>query len=338
MSHIGLQLTYGLAIVSDLIFGLFSVLGYVIQRRSHLKEQLREPSLQRTSIKRPMWHVGFWLYVLFGTFASVLNLASLPFFVMVPLGASRLVYNVVYSHFLLHEDIGFHALLGTIYVALAATTIGICGNVLEPQRDVTDVLLLYRRTTFIVYQVLLSFFGIVIFIVVKVPRFLSLRGRGILFAVLGSIAASQAGLYAKTGIQLLNMTFFGHDNQFTAPLSFIVIAMMVLLSLLGLYFFNKSLATCETIVTIPITYCLSICLAVLNTFVYYDTLEVITFWKWTLMCISIVYLIYGVYLLATARVHYTGHLHPAPNENDETEVPIDIGIPVDIPALVSQSV
>lgn len=318
---IGVQLSYGTAIVTDLCFGLLSVLGFVLQRRSHLLEEKKDPMLRRSSIFRPLWHLGFWLYVIFGSLASVFNLASLPFFVMVPIGSSRLVYNVVYSHFLLHEDMDFNAFLGTVYVTLAAAVIGICGNVPEPLRDVDEMLLVYRRPLFIAYQCVLAVIGIVLFVVAVWKVGLDNRARGILFATLACLCSSQGGLYAKSGIQLLNLTLFDNANQFTAPLAFIVVSLMIVLSLVGLWFFNKALAFTATIVTIPITFCISICLAVLNTFVYYDTLtDIVTPWKWALMAISLVYLVYGVNLLATARVRRQeetpeSHGHPHPVES-----------------------
>lgn len=332
---IGVQLSYGTAIVTDLCFGLLSVIGFVLQRRSHLLEEKKDPHLRRSSLLRPLWHLGFWLYVVFGSLASVFNLASLPFFVMVPIGSSRLVYNVVYSHFLLHEDMDFHAFLGTVYVVLAATVIGVCGNVPEPVRDVGDMLIVYRRPLFIAYQCVLAFLGVVLYIVAVWHTGLSNRARGILFATLACLCSSQGGLYAKSGIQLLNLTLFDNSNQFTEPIAFIVVGLMIILSLIGLWFFNKALAFTPTIVTIPITFCISICLAVLNTFVYYDTLtDIIAPWKWALMAISLLYLVYGVNLLATAHIRRQDAIqvdleepHGPPHQGDPLESSVEDSSP-----------
>lgn len=297
----GTQVGYVPAIILGIVLGLISTLGYILQRKSHLDNEKKPPDQRKHSFKRPLWHLGFWTYVIFATTASVVNLSNLPFFVILPLGSSTLIYNVMYSRWILKERVTRIVILGTFYIAAAAIAIGFCGYLPEPHRTTNEMLHLYLRPTFLVYQSCLLVACIATRYIMAIKHF-STRTNGILYALMGTIAASQAALFAKSGLSLLNQSIFGHNNQFNNPLAFIVIGLTFILPIIGLYLFNKSLARCETIVSIPITYCLSICLAVLNTFVYYDSLSSIETFKWIIICIALVYLFYGVDILAKCNV------------------------------------
>lgn len=297
MVNYGTQIGYGLAIFLDLVLTLFSNLGYILQRKSHLQDARQ--SVHIPCWKRPLWHLGFWMYVIFGTIASIVALSNLPFFVIIPLGAVRLIYNAIYSKWLLHEVLSGKTLLGTFYVTVGAIAVGLSGSMEEPERTVDDMIVLYHRPAFIVYEILvliimLTFIGV---ITIRGPRMLA-RRKGILCGVVATVFTSQAALFAKAGISLLNQTLFNNNNQFHSPVTFIVVIVMLLLPLLGLYFFNESLKYCQTLILIPITYCIGILFAVINTWIYYHTLLTIVWWKWIVISVALIYLIYGVYLLS----------------------------------------
>lgn len=301
----GTKMGYGVALTVDLILGTISTLGYILIRRSHKKEALKPENLQRRSFKRPSWHFGLWLYIIVGTVVSVIALSNLPFFVLVMLGAVKLVYNAVYSYFILHEGMTRSAFLGTFYIMISAVVIGILGVVEEPKRTVDQLLIMYSSLFFMLYEVTLLLFFVTLTYLSRQSSGRTSRSRGILIGVTSTFCANQAAFFAKSGLALLNTSILLGENQFTSFLPFFIVGMMTILALLGLYLFNKSLKLCETLVLIPIAYCVGIVLAVLNTVIYYDKADSIQAWKWVLIAIALVYLAYGVFELSWSRVAYT---------------------------------
>lgn len=294
----GIQLGYVVAIIIDLLLGLISTMGFILQRKSHLQTAVLPSEQRKPSYKRPLWHVGFWTYVIFSTASSIVDLGNIPFFVIIPLGSSKLIYNAIYSKYFLHETITRNAILGTFYVAISAVVIGICGSIPEPERTIDDMYKMYAKPEFIVFESCLAFGLIVCLFILHVGRPFSTRAKGIIYGIIATTFSSQAALFAKAGLSLLNLTIFQHQNQFTSFIAFFLLTLMIVLPLIGLFFFNKSLARCETVVSIPITYCVGISLAVLNTVSYYDHLTHIAPWKWGVIALASMYLVYGVSLLS----------------------------------------
>lgn len=319
--RVGIQLGYVPAIAIDLVFGLFSTLGYIIQRYTHIQNAKKTITQQNRSVQRPLWWLGIIIYVVFGVATSIIVLSNLPFFVAVPLGAVKLIYNVVYSRIILKERIHLDAALGTLYIAIGAVTIGFCGALDEPSRNITDMLRVYRRPTFIIYEIILFIVLLSLVFVTQKFRRIGARRKGILYGVAATICSSQAGLFAKAGLSLLNRTIFGGVNEFVHIVAFIIVTVMLILPVIGLVLFNKSLKLCETVVSIPITFCIAIILSVVNTFVYYEDLTFITWWKWIIIMLAAVYLVFGVHLLSNTNTTSITHVAVQPPLNSiEDEV------------------
>jgi hypothetical protein len=128
--------------------------------------------------------------------------------------------------------------------------IAIFGVVNEPKHSLEDLIELYKRPAFIAYFSVLEFVVIVILIANKfgdyvldhmnqnerdpifgwpMKKFQTLLG--ISYGCVGGMISSQGLIFAKSGVELLLLTIYG-DNQFNRPLSWIIVAGMIVAGVL----------------------------------------------------------------------------------------------------------
>ncbi|KAJ1979617.1 hypothetical protein H4R34_002760 [Dimargaris verticillata] len=105
--------------------------------------------------------------------------------------------------------------------------------------------------------------------------------RGLLFGIISGMLCSQSLLFAKSGIELLITGFTGtpspgnggaHSmpNPFTSPLTWFIVTGLIVTALSQLYFLNRSLELCNTLIIAPLTFCSYNVATLLNGLVYYD--------------------------------------------------------------------
>ncbi|WWC69985.1 uncharacterized protein I206_103929 [Kwoniella pini CBS 10737] len=164
----------GIPVAVAILVGLFSSfiqsLGLTIQRKSHLNNSSLPFEKRKKPIKRPLWLIGFGIYITSNIFSTIFQLDSLPIIILAPLGAISLIYNAILSKFLLKDKFGKNWLIGTSLISLGAILIAIFGVVKEDSNEenhhtLDEILILFKRSTFLIFFSILSFLTFTVIII-----------------------------------------------------------------------------------------------------------------------------------------------------------------------------
>ncbi|KAJ6575109.1 hypothetical protein B0H19DRAFT_1127187 [Mycena capillaripes] len=164
-THIALGISIGL------LASFIQSLGLTIQRKSHVLNEALPENEQRVEHRRPLWLLGFAIFISSNIVGSLVQIASLPVVILAPLGAVSLLWNAFFARILLGDVFSPWMVLGTLFIAGGAILIAIFGIVPEPTRSLEDLLELFRRPTFIVYFSLLGAFVLVALIITHITEF-----------------------------------------------------------------------------------------------------------------------------------------------------------------------
>ncbi|KAF9229288.1 hypothetical protein BS17DRAFT_743186 [Gyrodon lividus] len=144
VSNSGISIPVGIFI--GLLASFVQSLGLAIQRRSHvLNSQLPEPE-RKTEHRRPVWLLGFAIFLISNIFGSFIQIASLPVVILAPLGAVSLLWNALFAQLLFRPPL----FLGTALIAGGAALIAVYGIVPETPRSLDELMALFARPAFIV--------------------------------------------------------------------------------------------------------------------------------------------------------------------------------------------
>ncbi|RIA80623.1 magnesium transporter NIPA-domain-containing protein [Glomus cerebriforme] len=292
-------------------------LGLTIQRKSHvLNENIHPKELRRSACKRPLWHLGFDTYIISNIIGSIFSIGYLPIIILAPLGAVTLVFNAIFAKLLLGDIFNRQTIIGTIFIIIGAIMIALFGVVEEPKHSLKDLIELYKRPAFISYFSVIEFTIIVILIVNKYGEYvLEKMNRnerdpifgwpikkfqtilGISYGCVGGMLSSQGLIFAKSGVELLILTIYG-ENQFNGPLSWIIVAGLVIVGILQLYYLNKGLRLCDTVVLVPLSFCTFNASTIFNGLMYYNQWNRLHWWQIVLVILGICILLCGVLVLS----------------------------------------
>ncbi|KAJ6509529.1 hypothetical protein C8R47DRAFT_1099049 [Mycena vitilis] len=164
-SHIALGISIGL------LASFIQSLGLTIQRKSHVLNESLPEHEQRVEHRRPLWLLGFAIFISSNIVGSLVQIASLPVVILAPLGAVSLLWNAFFARLLLGDVFSPWMVLGTLFIAGGAILIAIFGIVPEPTRSLEDLLELFRRPAFVVYFSLLGAFVLVALIITHLTEY-----------------------------------------------------------------------------------------------------------------------------------------------------------------------
>ena len=110
---------------------------------------------RRKPIRRPLWIVGFVVYITSNVFSSIFQLDALPIVILAPLGAVSLIFNALLARLILGDHFGTQSIAGTALVTLGAILIAVFGVVEEVEHGLDELLALWRRGPFIAFFTIL---------------------------------------------------------------------------------------------------------------------------------------------------------------------------------------
>ncbi|SNX87249.1 uncharacterized protein MEPE_05959 [Melanopsichium pennsylvanicum] len=145
------------AIALGLIASFIQSLGLTIQRKSHLVNESLAPARRRTEWKRPLWLMGFVIFLVANIGGTIFQIGALPIVMLAPLGAVSLLYNAVLARFLLNDLLSKYMVMGTALIATGAILIGYFGVVPSPTHSLDELLDLYARPTFVAFATIFTF-------------------------------------------------------------------------------------------------------------------------------------------------------------------------------------
>ncbi|KAF9109335.1 hypothetical protein BGX27_007741 [Mortierella sp. AM989] len=121
---------------------------------------------------------------------------------------------------------------------------------------------------------------------------------GISYGCVSGMLSSQALLFAKSAIELLILTIMENKNQFENPLSWFLVIALVTTALLQLYYLNKGLRLCDTVLLVPLSFCAYNVSCLFNGLVYYNQWGRLYWWQILLVLFGISQVLVGVLVLA----------------------------------------
>ncbi|KAF6766038.1 hypothetical protein DFP72DRAFT_1161719 [Ephemerocybe angulata] len=167
-------------IVIGLVASFVQSLGLTIQRKSHVLDQSLPEHRRRVEHRRPLWLLGFAIFISSNLIGSLVQIASLPVVILAPLGAVSLLWNAFFARLILGDRFSPWMILGTILIAGGAILIAVFGIVPEPTRSLEDLLELFRRPAFLAYFSTLAFVVVVCLAITHITEFaLSRRVAGL---------------------------------------------------------------------------------------------------------------------------------------------------------------
>ncbi|WVQ99497.1 hypothetical protein IAU59_006632 [Kwoniella sp. CBS 9459] len=143
----------GIPVVAAIIVGLVSSfvqsLGLTIQRKSHIQDDSLPLASRRRPIRRPLWLIGFAIYITSNIFSTIFQLDALPIVILAPLGAVSLIFNALLARLMLGDTFGPTWIGGTALVAVGAVLIAVFGVVEEGEHNLDELLRLFARGPFV---------------------------------------------------------------------------------------------------------------------------------------------------------------------------------------------
>ncbi|CAO3653056.1 unnamed protein product [Cunninghamella blakesleeana] len=302
---------------------LIQAFAMAYQRKSHiLNDQIYPLESRKPSYKRPMWVIGFSTYLAANIIGSVFSIGYLPIVILAPIGAMGLVFNAIAARVVLGDPFSRRSIIGTFFIVIGALLVGLFGVISEPDHDIEDLIRLYKKPgfiayfsvleTFIVTSILASHYAESIYFRIEKSGFLD-SGKwlgqwispadfkmciGISYGVIAGNISSQSMLFAKSGIELIILTVVFKLNQLQYALTWILLIMMVLTAILQIYYLNKGLRLCDTVIMIPLSSCAFNVSCLFNGLVYYDQWQRLFWWQLLLVMIGVTITISGVLFLS----------------------------------------
>ncbi|KAH9937702.1 uncharacterized protein B0H18DRAFT_1091789 [Fomitopsis serialis] len=369
------QISIPVGITVGLLASFVQSLGLTVQRKSHVLNQQLPEDQQKVEHRRPLWLLGFSIFISSNLFGSIFQIASLPVVILAPLGAVSLLWNAFFARILLGDVFSIWMLLGTLLIAGGAVLIAIYGIVPEPTHSLEDLLMLFNRPVFIVYFSLLGMITVVSLAVTHISEY-SYRRRMALpdvspplsplvlptsqpsilttsttatnavdrnertplidrkprprsyirskspspsgsqsiistaisfttkstrtplylagsYASFSGIISGMCLLFAKSGVELLMLTF-GGDNQFWRWQAWLLLLSLGVCALLQLWYMHKSLVLADPTVVCPLAFCFYNLSSIFNGLVYFDQFSVLSNKQLILVLVGIVILLAGV--------------------------------------------
>ncbi|KAJ2927124.1 hypothetical protein H1R20_g9967, partial [Candolleomyces eurysporus] len=164
-------LSIPVGIIIGLLASFVQSLGLTIQRKSHVIEQSLPEHRRRVEHRRPLWLLGFAIFISSNLLGSLVQIASLPVVILAPLGAVSLLWNAFFARLILGDVFSPWMILGTILIAGGAILIAVFGIVPEPTRSLEDLLELFRRPAFAAYFSTLAFVVVVSLALTHITEF-----------------------------------------------------------------------------------------------------------------------------------------------------------------------
>ncbi|KAL6309955.1 hypothetical protein BKA93DRAFT_722247 [Sparassis latifolia] len=165
------QISIPVGITIGLLASFVQSLGLTIQRKSHVLNQSLPEDDRKVEHRRPLWLLGFGIFISSNLFGSVFQIASLPIVILAPLGAVSLLWNAFFARLLLGDVFSPWMFIGTFLIAGGAVLIAIFGIVPEPTHSLEDLLVLFSRPVFVAYFSLLGFAVFVCLVITHIVEY-----------------------------------------------------------------------------------------------------------------------------------------------------------------------
>ncbi|OBT68368.1 hypothetical protein VE03_02939 [Pseudogymnoascus sp. 23342-1-I1] len=290
-----------------ILVGLISTsvqsLGLTLQRKSHILEDEKAPHVtRRPPHRRRRWQLGMAMFIISNLLGSTIQITTLPLPVLSTLQASGLVFNSICATLILGEPFTRWSLGGTCLVCAGALLIAIFGAIPEPAHNLDQLLALLYRPPFILWMLgQAALVATITAVAASLARHSSPRIRllrGLAFGSISGILSAHSLLFAKISVELLVRTIIDHKNQFDRYQSSLILATLVALALVQLYYLHHGLKLVSTSVLYPLVFCIYNIIAILDGLIYFHQTSLLTPLAASLIALGTVILLSGVLALS----------------------------------------
>jgi hypothetical protein len=305
-----LTLPYGIAVLVRCLTLSLIALGIVLQRKSHLQNDQKPADRRKNALRRPLWHLGFWMYVLSSVVGDLVGISSLPLLVIAPLTTFVLFFNAIFSKWVLKEEMSLKGWIGTVIIAISSVVLAILLNLPADPKTADEMRKNLLRPGYLAYCSINVVVLAICFLAIWYCKRNLVRWNdnddkqtneakfartrlyiALLYQLTSTILAAQALVFAKMTFDLIKELFHSHIGVG-------VLIVTIVTTIWQLILFNSSLHYYSTLVTVPFGYSIGIILACVNTLVYYDSFSLLAPWKIVVVAMSIVGTIGGIWLLS----------------------------------------
>lgn len=299
---------------SSLCHGIPTQIAY--SQRPPLSSGTKETSLPTSTLA-----YSFIAYLGANITGTVFSVGYLPVVILAPIGAINLVFNAIAARVVLGDPFTVRSVGGTLLIIVGALLVGLFGVIQEPNHSLEALLALYKRPAFIIYFSILESFILVTMVTTHLLEhfyhqweedmtpdqkllgsWLSMADLkvyiGISYGVLGGNISSQSLLFAKSGLELFILTIVYGENQLQHAWTWGLVVMTVVTAALQLYYLNKGLRLCDTMILIPLSFCAFNISCLFNGLVYYNQWDLLRWWQLLYVLIGVALTVSGVLCLS----------------------------------------
>ncbi|KAI9467566.1 magnesium transporter NIPA-domain-containing protein [Coemansia mojavensis] len=283
------------------------------------------------STLNPIWLLGLGIFVV-GNVINFIALQFAPQSLVAPLGAVSLVTNVVVAPLLNNEKIGWFDIGGIALIIAGCVIVVVFSGIVQQNYRLCMLVQLLKARPTVVYLCIISaaiictysFLWIVeqgvrrstagidaagnsqirqsratrlIPPISSASRYVR-YGLPLAYASLGSFMAALTTLFAKTLVNLLSVSLFDHDNQFTSFLPWAILLITVFTAASQVYWINQGLLRYDALLQVPVFYVVWTVLDIIGGGIYFNEFKAFTAVKYVLFVLGVLVIFSGVSLLA----------------------------------------
>ncbi len=301
-------------------------IGLTLQRKSHLLEEIKLDN-HRPPYKRPLWRIGFLLFLIANLLGSSIQITTLPLIILSPLQAIGLVFNSICSSIILHEAFTQLSIIGTILVGFGALFIAAFGSIAEPNHSLKELLDLMQRKQFVSWIIISNTIVVLILIWINVIKLIHSKKfqilherssssniirpmfdvsidkfrfvKGLLYGVISGTLSAHSLLLAKSAVEIIiNSIVKKNYNNLQNFKSWIIISSFFILAITQLIFLNKGLKNISTSILYPLVFCIYNITNIINGLVFYNQLKVLTKFQSFMIILGTFLVLLGVFALS----------------------------------------
>ncbi|KAJ2839715.1 hypothetical protein FBU31_000643, partial [Coemansia sp. 'formosensis'] len=123
-------------------------------------------------------------------------------------------------------------------------------------------------------------------------------GLPLAYASLGSLMATLTTLFAKSLINLLSVSIFDHDNQFTSFITWGILLVTAFTAASQVYWINQGLQRYDALLQVPVFYVVWTVFDIIGGGVYFNEFKMFTTVKYVLFAVGVAVIFSGVGLLS----------------------------------------
>ncbi|KAJ2582402.1 hypothetical protein GGH95_001551, partial [Coemansia sp. RSA 1836] len=123
-------------------------------------------------------------------------------------------------------------------------------------------------------------------------------GLPLAYASLGSLMATLTTLFAKSLVNLLSISIFDHDNQFTSFITWGILLVTAFTAASQVYWINQGLQRYDALLQVPVFYVVWTVFDIIGGGVYFNEFKMFTTVKYVLFAVGVAVIFSGVGLLS----------------------------------------